>query len=86
MIENKVSYESICGVLPIRIRKGIADWMRKWADRIDDDGAPRRMSYSFTFQLHEGIRFHDDGRGCPLWRIGEEDYKRAWLEADRGGE
>lgn len=41
------------------------------------------MSYSFTFEDHEGIRFRTDGRGCPLWYLGDADYDRAHDEADK---
>lgn len=56
--------------------------MRKWADRIDDAGALKPMSYSFTFETGEGIRFRDDGRGCRLWHLGDPDYDRAHTESD----
>jgi hypothetical protein len=57
--------------------------MRKWADRMDYDGAPKRMTgCSFTFEPFEGIRFRDDRRGCPLWYLGDSDYGRAFSEAD----
>jgi hypothetical protein len=63
---------------------GFAGFLRRIADRIDDKGAPRRMSaYSFTFERGEGIRFRDDHKGCPLWYLGEDDYQRAHAEADK---
>lgn len=63
--------------------KGFPGLLRRIADRLDDDGAPKGMScYSFTFENGEGIRFRDDGRGCPLWHLGKDDYERAHTEAD----
>lgn len=64
------------------MRARFAYWMRKWADRIDHRGAPRYVGWSFTFEDREGIRFRDDGRGCPLWYLGEDDHERAHTEAD----
>lgn len=61
---------------------GAAGLLRRIADRIAPETAPRYMSYSFTFENREGIRFRDDGRGCPLWYLGEADYARAHAEAD----
>lgn len=57
--------------------------MRRWADRLDYDGAPKLISYSFTFEDHEGIRFRDDGKGCRLAYLGgEANYRRAHDESD----
>lgn len=64
------------------IRARVGKFLRKHADRIDPDGAPRGGGYSFTFELNEGIRFRSDGKGCPLWYLGKADYERAHLEAD----
>ncbi len=60
----------------------LAHWMRTWADRIDRAGAPKGLSYTFTFELGEGIRFREDGRGCRLWYLGDVDYEKAHTEAD----
>lgn len=56
--------------------------LRRLADRIDYHGAPRAIGWSFTFEHREGIRFRNDGKGCQLWYLGEEDYQRAHTEAD----
>lgn len=64
--------------------KGLPGLLRQIADRLDPEGAPRGMSYSFTFEDGEGIRFRDDGKGCPLWHLGQDDYQRAHTEADSG--
>ncbi len=61
---------------------GLSGLLRRWADRVDPRGAPRAVGYSFTFEPKEGIRFRDDGRGCPLWYLGDDDYERAHTEAD----
>lgn len=64
------------------MRQWIAQRMRFAADRIDPVGAPRGTSYSFTFERGHGIRWRDDGKGCPIWYLGEADYRRAHIEAD----
>jgi hypothetical protein len=55
--------------------KRLAWYLRCLADRIDPDGAHR-----------EGIRFRDDGKGCPLWYLGRDSYERAHAEADKRGD
>ncbi len=62
--------------------KFLAFWLRRIADRIDYEGAPKMMGMSFTFEQREGIRFRRDGRGCPLAYLGSADYARAHEEAD----
>lgn len=59
----------------------IARWLRTIADRIDPDGAPRCTGWSFTFEQGQGIDFHRDRRGCPVWYLGMADYDRAHAEA-----
>lgn len=66
----------------INVAARLARRLRRIADRIDDDGAPRATSWSFTFENREGIRFREDGRGCRLWYLGRTDYERAHTEAD----
>jgi hypothetical protein len=61
--------------------KLIARWLRDLADRIDHEGAPRFVGWTFTFE-DEGLRFRLDGRGCPLAYLGEADYSRAHDESD----
>lgn len=65
-----------------RLAAWIAYKLRIWADRIDQHGAPRRMSYRFTFEKGKGIVFRSDGRGCPLWYYGRDDYELAHTQAD----
>lgn len=65
------------------MRSKIGHWLRKWADRIDHRGAPKAIGWSFTHEHMEGRpRFRDDGRGCPLWYLGDDAYARAHSEAD----
>ncbi len=73
------------GKLRMPAVKRLAWYLRCLADRIDHEGAPQGLSYSFTIESGEGIRLRDDGRGCPLWYLGDEDYERAHAEADRPG-
>lgn len=61
----------------------VARWLRRFADRIDPDGAPRAMGWWFTFERGEGIRFRDREQGCRLWYLGRESYGRAHSQADR---
>lgn len=71
--------------LPIgrRVRGSLGSLLRRIADRIDDDHAPRYLSsYSFTFERHKGLVLRDDGRGCPLMYLDNNDYARAHAEAD----
>lgn len=63
------------------MRALIGHWLRKWADRIDHHGAPKLTSYSFTFETGEGIRFRDDGRGCRIAYLGDDEYEKAHTEA-----
>lgn len=61
---------------------GLSGLLRRVADRLDYANAPKAVGWSFTFEANEGIRFRDDGRGCPLWHLGDGDYERAHVEAD----
>lgn len=58
-----------------------ARWLRRLADAIDCEGSPGRVHWSFTVEPGKGIRFRQDGRGCPLWYLGDADYLRAHREA-----
>ncbi len=73
------------------MRARIGRLLRRWADRIDDTGAPKHTGLSFTYENGRGMVLHGefgsikasrDIKGCSLWRIGEEDYDRAWWDAD----
>ncbi len=63
------------------LKRWAADCLRRIADRLDWEGAPKIMRWSFTFEDHIGIRFREDGRGCPLAYLGDTDYDRAFTEA-----
>jgi hypothetical protein len=52
---------------------GFAGLLRRWADRISYETAPHGIHWSFTFEDGVGVRFRDDGRGCPLWYLSEAD-------------
>lgn len=55
--------------------------LRKWADRVDWEGAPKRTGWSFTFENHVGAVFNQEGVGCPVWYWGNQDYQRAHDES-----
>lgn len=63
--------------------KRLAWWLRCLADRIDHAGAPKLMSWTFTFEVHEGIRFREDGKGCRLAYLGDGEYDKAHDQADK---
>lgn len=44
----------------------------------------RCSMFTYTYELHEGIRIRDDGRGCHLW-IDYNDHDAAFSEADNPG-
>lgn len=63
------------------IRTRIGRLLRKYADRVDPDGAPRMMGASFTFERGRGLVWNEDRRGCPVAYLGVTDYERAHTEA-----
>lgn len=64
-------------------RARLGAFLRRYADRIDHENAPRYASpYSFTFERKRGIVLRSDGRGCPLAYLDPDDYDRAHAEAD----
>lgn len=65
------------------MNRWLAYWLRRFADRIDHAGAPKATHWTFTFELGEGIRFREDGKGCRLWYLGDDSYEKAHAEADR---
>jgi hypothetical protein len=65
------------------VRRWIAAHLRKCADRIDQRGATRLLTdRSFTFEPGMGMVFRQDGRGCPLAYVGEDNYEKAHSESD----
>jgi len=65
-----------------RTTRRIAHWMRTLADRLDHRGAPKCIGWTFTFEHKRGLVFREDGKGCPLWYYGDDNYQRAHTEAD----
>lgn len=61
----------------------IADWLRKMADRMDHYGAPKATHWHFTFERGEGLVFNEEGRGCRVWYLNDDEYERAHSEALR---
>lgn len=61
--------------------KRVASFLRRLADAIDYESAAGRVHWSFTIEPGQGTRFRQDGRGCPLWYLGNSDYLRAHDEA-----
>jgi hypothetical protein len=59
------------------VRRQLARWLRKKADRLDNAGAPKRTSWHFTFEEGWGLVFNDRGRGCPLWYVGDDSFRLA---------
>lgn len=64
------------------MRSRIGKFLRRVADRIDYQGAPRGTGFSFTIETGEGLRVREDGKGCGLWYLGNAEYDRAHTEAD----
>lgn len=64
------------------LKRWLADWMRKMADRLDYEGAPKLTEWSFTFERGRGQVFREDGKGCRLAYLDDAEYKRAHAEAD----
>lgn len=60
----------------------LAHYLRRIADRLDWEGAPKRTNLRFTFENKRGIVVRENGPGCPLWYYGESDYMRAHSEAE----
>lgn len=66
-----------------RLRPWIAALLHTWADRIDPNSAIVRTGLSFTFEdVAGGILLRTDGLGCPLYRIGAGDLRRAHDESN----
>lgn len=71
----------------IGMRRRLREWfgalLRTLADRIDDQHAVVRTGLSFTFEaLPGGLLLRTDGLGCPLYRMGAADLRRAHDDAD----
>jgi hypothetical protein len=60
--------------------KRLARLLRRLADAIDYEGAPRPTQWSFTWEPGRGAVFWEDGPGCRLYYVGR-DYLKAYDEA-----
>ncbi len=60
----------------------LARRLRRFADRIDGEHAPRPVPLSFTIEPRLGITVHDvhPRPGCPLYYISDDDWNRAHTE------
>jgi hypothetical protein len=58
------------------MRAWIGFCLRALADLIDSRHAPEPTGASFTFEAGEGFTVRTDGRGTPLWYLG--DHARVW--------
>lgn len=64
-------------------RERLARRLSFLADRIDPKGAPRAIGWAFTIEDRRGQVWRDGTtQGCPVWYLGEDDYERAFTEAD----
>ncbi|WP_225726642.1 MULTISPECIES: hypothetical protein [unclassified Nocardia] len=62
----------------------VGQWLRQLADRLDHDGAPKSLGWTFTIEP-AGPTLHLDGRrGCPLLIPDNASYGRAHRDALRG--
>ena len=57
--------------------------LRALADIIDNGHAPEPTGASFTFEAGEGFTVRTDGRGTPLWYLGDHARVWAYTHADR---
>lgn len=62
-------------------RPQAGEWLRRLADRIDQPGAPKVTNWTFTFELGNGLVFRQDGRGCPVAYLGDDEFEKAHAEA-----
>ncbi|MBF6213750.1 hypothetical protein IU469_22180 [Nocardia puris] len=62
------------------MRNRIGESLRRWADRLDPEGVPRSIEWSFTFERGRGLVFHNNRKvGCPLYYL-PLDEPRAYTE------
>ena len=60
-------------------------WLRRLADRIDRQGAPKLTHWTFTFERGRGLVWREDGRGCRVAYLGDDEYEKAHSHADVPG-
>ena len=73
-----------------RLSCRIGWWLRRLADRIDYDHAPKAIGWSFTFEPGRGLVWHNNHgqirsepkTGCPVWYLSDADYERAHNESE----
>jgi len=71
--------------MPEHIMRGWIGWqLRKYADRIDWAGAPKLTHWTFTIENGRGVVFREDGKGCRIAYLGNDEYERAHSDADNG--
>ncbi|HKU51006.1 MAG TPA: hypothetical protein VJQ25_00945 [Nitrospira sp.] len=65
----------------------LGEWLRRIADRVDWENAPRRMGWSFKFVEKEGLVWQEDPvsnmpvKGCVVWYL-PKDYDNAFPEKE----
>jgi hypothetical protein len=64
------------------MRRRLAWWLRCWADRLDRPGAPKITHWTFTFERGKGLVFREDGKGCQVAYLGDDEYEKAHTESD----
>lgn len=68
------------------MRARVGRLLRRWADRIDPASAPTLTGWSYTHEKRGPRDTHlvwrEDGRGCPVWYMGDADLARSFTEAD----
>lgn len=62
-------------------RERVGERLRRLADRIDHRGAPKVTNWTFTFELGRGLVFRQDGRGCRVAYLGDDEFEKAHAEA-----
>jgi hypothetical protein len=65
------------------IRAFIGRCLRTAASLIDPRHAPYPTGASFTFEAGEGFTVRYDGRGTPLWYLGDHAQVWAYTHADK---
>lgn len=63
--------------------KRLAWYLRTLADRMDHEGAPKLTHWTWTFELYQGVKFREDGKGCRVAYLGDNEYEKAHAQSDR---
>lgn len=68
------------------MRARIGNWLRRTADHIHPAGAATLTGWSYTHEKRTPtdtyLLWREDGRGCPVWYMGDADLNRSFTEAD----